>query len=453
LPQRVIQQTGLRGGAPHPTMAAGVRKKRAGKAPDRQQPGGATREGDQSHMKTLKQLLCAGGAALALGSASLAFADTPAGGAAPASPPPPPPPTAPPYPSMGPTLSNNTASAAFDAGPLGKLTVNGDVSGMLLGQDNPGFDGWTGKHNPSGIFDLTNAMVTVQKDDGPLQFVVQAGLYSFPTLGTGYIKATDQAQATFGYAPVGYIKLVPNSSFSFQVGQLPTLIGAELPFTYQNANIERGLLWNTEPLFSRGIQANYSNGPWAVSVSWNDGYYSNEYTTGSGLITYTFKNTDTLTFAASGNFSTNFKTSGFGPFATPSALQQGQVYNLIYTHSSGPWSFTPYIQFNNVPSSIITPSGTIWAGAVIAKYSFNAEWSIAGRGEYESSGGAANLLYGPKSNAWSLTLTPTYQKGIFYARVEGSYTSIGSGTPGFLLGPHFDKSNQFRGLLEAGLIF
>ena len=405
-------------------------------------------------MNTLKLLLCAGGATLSLAYAGLAFADdqTTPPATAPTSPPAP---TPPPYPSMGPTLSNNANSSTFDAGPLGKLTVNGDISGVFFGQSNPGFNTWDGVRNPSAIADLTNGMVTIQKDDGPVQFVVQAGLYSFPVLGTGYIKSTDTPEATFGYLPVGYVKLVPNSSFSFEVGQLPTLIGAELAFTYQNANIERGLLWNTEPLFSRGIQANFSNGPWAVSVSWNDGFYSNEYTTASGLVTYTFKNSDALTFAASGNFSTNFKScfGGCGPFATPAALQQGQVYNLIYTHTAGPWTITPYIQFNNVPSSIVSPSGTIWAGAVIAKYSFNSEWSLAGRVEYESSGGAANLLYGPKSNAWSLTLTPTYQKGVFFTRLEGSYMAIGSGTNGLMLGQLGNKSSQFRGMLEAGIIF
>ena len=420
-------------------------------------------------MTRLKLLLAVGGAATALGYASLAFADTPAAGAAPAAPPPPPPPTAPPYPSMGPTLSNNTASATFDAGPLGKLTVNGDISGMFMGQDNPGYNGWDGTKNPAGIFDFTNGMVTVQKTDGLVQFVVQAGIYSFPALGTSYVKSTETPQATFGYAPVGYVKLVPNSAFSFEVGQLPTLIGAELPFTYQNANIERGLLWNTEPLISRGVQGNYTNGPWAVSVSWNDGFYSGEYSTASGSVTYTFKSSDTLEFAGSGNFSTNFKcsvTTIFAggedpetaipcttPFATPLALQEGQVYNVIYTHTKGPWTITPYVQFNNVPSSIVTPSGEIWAAAVIAKYSFNAQWSLAGRAEYEGSTGKANLLYGPKSNAWSLTVTPTYQKGIFFARVEGSYMSIGSGTLGDELGVLGNKSSQFRGLIETGLIF
>jgi hypothetical protein len=413
-------------------------------------------------MKHLKLLLCAGGAALGLAIASQAFADdqttpppastAPATAAAPASPPAP---TPPPYPSMGPTLANNANSASFDAGPLGKLYVNGDFSGVFFGQSNPGYNGFTLARNPSDIIDFTNAMVTIQKDDGPVQFVVQAGGYSFPVLGTGYIKGSDTPQAEFGLVPVGYVKIVPNASWSIEAGQLPTLIGAELPFTYENANVERGLLWNTEPLFSRGIQVNYSNGPLSASVSWNDGYYSGEYTTASGLLLYTFKNSDTLEFAASGNFSKDFSSCGFAcvPFATAAALNQGQVYNLIYSHTQGPWTITPYFQLNNVPSSLISPAGKIWAGALIAKYSFTPEISVAGRIEYEASDGPANLLYGPGSNAFSLTITPTYQKGVFYARIEGSYTSIGSGTVGDEMGALFDKTSQFRGMLEAGIMF
>ena len=415
-------------------------------------------------MKNLKLIMCAGAASLGLAWAGAAAADdqptattTPPAATPAATPAAAPAPTAPGYPSMGPTLANNVNSATFDAGPLGKLTVNGDFSGLAIFEDNRGYNGWDGRRNPSTIGDASNAMVTVQKADGVVQFVVQAGLYSFPTVGSGYIQSTDQPEATFGFAPVAYIKIVPNAMWSFEAGQLPTLIGAELPFTYQNANVERGLLWNTEPLFSRGFQGNFTTGPWAISLSVNDGFYSNQLTTVSGLITYTFKNTDTLTFAASGNTTANFNhPGGFGqiPFATPAALQEGQVYNLIFTHTQGKFTITPYLQFNNVPTTaFITPSGTIWGGAVIAKYSFTPEISLAGRVEYESSSGAANLLYGPKSNAWSITVTPTYQKGIFFARIEGSYISIGSGTPGFMLGQFGENSDQFRGVVEGGLIF
>jgi hypothetical protein len=417
-------------------------------------------------MKNLKLIMCAGAASLGLSWAGAAAADDQPAATPPppaATPATPPAPTAPPYPSMGPTLSNNVNSASFDAGPLGKLTVNGVLSGIALEQDHPGFNTWDGRPNKDFEGDASNAMVTVQKSDGVFQFVVQAGVYSFPTLGSGYIKSTDQPEATFGFAPVAYVKIAPNANWSFQAGQLPTLIGAELPFTYQNMNIERGLLWNTEPLFSRGFQANYTNGPWAASVAITDGFYSNNLTTLSGLLTYTFKNSDALTFAVSGNVSHNLKNL---PFATPSALQQGQVYNLIFTHSMGKLTITPYLQFNNVPHvTFFTPSGTIWAGAVLAKYSFTSEISVAGRVEYESSSGAANLLYGSKSNAWSITITPTYQKGIFFARLEGSYTGVsgitrfecdsqvGTFCSGTGLGQDGLATSQIRGVFEAGVIF
>jgi len=415
-------------------------------------------------MNKLKLLLCAGGVTMGLAYASLAFADDqatpatpPAAGATPAATPasPPPPPTPPPYPSMGPTLSNNANSASFDAGPLGKLYVNGDFSGLGYVQSNPGFDAASGRLNSTSGVDFSNALVTIQKDDGPVQFVVEAGGYSFPTLGASYLKATEQTSNTFGVVPVGYVKIVPNSVVSFQVGQLPTLIGAELPFTYENANIERGLLWNTEPLFSRGVQVNFGSGPWAVSFSWNDGFYSGEYTTASGEVTYTFKNSDTIELAASGNTSKNFTSCKFNcaPFATNILLNQGEVLNVIYSHTQGPWTITPYFQYNDVPSSFFSPSGDIWAGAIIAKYSFNSEISVAGRVEYEQSNGLANLLYGPGSSAWSLTLTPTYQKGIFYARIEASYTGIGSGTFGDELGAFGNKTSQGRAMLEAGVMF
>src|SRR5215469_16814942 len=100
-------------------------------------------------MTRSKLFVCAGSAALSLAWVTAAFADdqattTPPAGAAttaatPASPPPPPP-TPPPYPSMGPTLSNNANSATFDAGPLGKLTVNGVLTGVAYAQSNPSFE-------------------------------------------------------------------------------------------------------------------------------------------------------------------------------------------------------------------------------------------------------------------------------------------------------------------------
>jgi hypothetical protein len=420
-------------------------------------------------MNTLKQWLAAGAAATTLAFAGAASADDQA-----TTPPPPaaPAPTPPPYPAFGTTLSNNANSASFDAGPLGKLTVNGVATGIGYAQDNPGFD-LDGRLNKTTGVDFSNAMVTIQKSDGPIQFVVQAGGYSFPALGTPFTTATRTMTDLFGVVPVGYLKIVPNSVFSFEAGQLPTLIGAEAPFTYQNINIERGLLWNQEPLISRGVQFNFAKGPWALSVSWNDGYYTGTYTTISGNITYTFKNSDTLILDGQGNTSSNFRTCaifgkcfspallGFGGpigFSVPTGGQsQGQIFNLIYNHSSGPWAVTAYGQYSNIPQTavggLIVPSGSSYGGAVLAKYSFTPEVSLAGRVEWIGSSGSASLLYGPGSNAWSITLTPTYQKDIFFARIEGSYVGIGSGSVGAEFGSAFNKTSQFRGFIEGGVIF
>ena len=111
-----------------------------------------------------------------------------------------------------------------------------------------------------------------------MQFYVQAGGYSIATLGTPYFKATDYVRDTFGYIPVAYVKIVPSSAFNVQVGKLYTLQGAENAYTFQNFNIERGLLFNQTSTINRGVQANYAHGPFSVSVALTDGFYSGNTT-------------------------------------------------------------------------------------------------------------------------------------------------------------------------------
>ncbi len=200
-----------------------------------------------------------------------------------------------------------------------------------------------------------------------MQFYVQAGIYSFPTLGENYtsaLKTVKDPSLTPGIVPLGFVKIVPNSMFSFEAGALPTMIGAEGAFTVQNMNIFRGLLWNPEPITSKGVQGNFSAGPWAVSLSLNDGYNSNQYTTLSGSVTYTFKNMDTLDFAGSGNTTVNKNDGG---------AENGTIFNLIYTHTMGPLTLQPYLQYSTVPriDSIDEAGGSEFGAAILGKYSFN----------------------------------------------------------------------------------
>ena len=49
----------------------------------------------------------------------------------------------------------------------------------------------------------------------------------------------------YGPLPVDYVKLV-KGNFNVEIGELPTLIGAEYTFSFENMNVERGLLWDQE---------------------------------------------------------------------------------------------------------------------------------------------------------------------------------------------------------------
>jgi hypothetical protein len=276
-------------------------------------------------------------------------------------------------------------------------------------------------------------------------------------LGTPYLKAGDTVDALYGVVPQAFVKFVPSEHFNVMVGKLPTMFGGEYTFTFEDMNIERGLLWNQENTVARGVQANWSHGPVSASLSWNDGFYSNRYTWLSGSFAYAFDSSNTLAVVAGGNTD---QTTRIGT-ATPLLQNNGQIYNLIYTHTGGPWTITPYLQYTRVPQNSdigITHSASTLGAALLANYAFNGHFSLAGRAEYiDSSGsaanGAPNLLYGPGSSAWSLTLTPTWQDRMLFVRGDVSYVKANDATPGLAFGPNLDDTAQSRVLLEAGVLF
>ena len=222
-------------------------------------------------------------------------------------------------------------------------------------------------------------------------------------------------------------------------------------------NIERGLLWNQEPAVSRGIQANYTNGPVSAAASWNDGFYSDRFNWISASLAYTASAQDTLTLTGGGNFG----RTAHADTATPLFQNNGQIYDLIYAHTSGSWTISPYVQYSHVPADAalnIAQSASTYAAAILASYALTNNWNISGRMEYiqatgSLSSGTPNLLYGPGSHAWSLTITPAYQNGIFFARADAAYVGIGGATPGAAFGPGLEKTAQLRLVLEAGVLF
>ena len=373
-------------------------------------------------------------------------------------------PTAMTTPALTGPLVANPNPINFDAGPLGPVYVTGVVSGLGLWQNNP-FPG-----NQRSLASLSNGQFSFQKTDGLFQYYVQVGAYTIPTLGAPYFNTPVATGDFFGPLPLAWAKVAPNDAFSIQGGKLPTLIGAENTFSFQNMNIERGLLWGQEPAISRGGQLNYTAGPLAVALSLNDGFYSNRYTWLSGSATYTFNSSNNVVFAAGGNYAHTTKVTTTTPFfqttATPLFQNNETLFTLVYNYNAAPWTITPYFQYTHVPTASTIgafTSASTYGGAILANYSFPDDSPLSGfslpiRFEYIAStgslaNGAPNLLYGPGSSAWSITLTPTYQYKIFFARAEISHVGTNSTTSGLVFGRDGNNTTQTRFLFETGILF
>lgn len=340
--------------------------------------------------------------------------------------------------------------ATFSSGFLGKVSANGIVTGSGM---------WQGNHLPGdkvGQAALSNGQIFLQKADGPVQYYIQVGAYTMPSLGAPFL-ATDKTISDFyGPVPVAFLKVPIGKTTSVQIGSLPTVIGAEYTFTFENMNIDRGLLWNQENAINRGIQLNQTLGKYfSASVSWNDGFYSNRYSWITGILTFT-KGANSLAFVAGGNAG----QTGYQTTATP-VQNNGSIYNVIYTYTKGAWIVQPYFQYTSVPTnpSIGVVKGASTTGeAILVSRVFKHGFSLPARFEYITSSGSAidnsvNLMYGPGSSAFSGTLTPTYQSGGFYIRGDLSWVHASSYTPGDVFGRNGTNSEQPRAMAEIGFIF
>jgi hypothetical protein len=340
--------------------------------------------------------------------------------------------------------------AMFDAGPLGKIAANGIVTGSGLVQNNhvPGDDVQQAA--------LSNGQIFLQKADGKYQYFIEVGAYTLPSLGTPFLPADKTVSDFYGPVPVAFFKLPVGKTTQFLIGALPTLLGAESTFTFQNMNIERGLLWNQENAVNRGIQVNQTLGKYlTASFSWNDGYYSNRYSWLSGSLTYV-KGPHSLAFEGMGNAGqTVYQT-----IATP-VQNNSSMYAVIYTYTKGAWIIQPYYQYSDVPTNPavgVTKGASTNGGALLASYAFKHGFSLPARVEYITTSGspsdqAVNLLYGPGSSGTSLTVTPTIQKGGLFFRGDISWVHANSYTPGDVFGKTGTDANQTRAVAEIGFIF
>ncbi len=361
---------------------------------------------------------------------------------------------------MDDSLKFSGDSPRLGLGPLGEWTISTVVSGLGYTEGNP-----VGS-NPSSTADFSNAQVLIQKNTGMFQFFVQTGLYSVFELGAPYKRAQSYTDSTFGLVPQAYVSFVPDAHWSVSAGKLPSMGGYEATFSYQNLNIERGLLWAQTNSVSTGVQVNHTDGDFSSSFTWNDGSYSGKYNWLGASITYQANASHSLTASWVGAVNGNSKDT----VATPLLQNNSEVVNLIYKYEKDQWKVAPYLQYTVIPANPsigITDTHQTYGAALLVNYRFlnpadgernAARVSLPMRLEYISTTGGNSegepmLLYGPGSAAWSFTVTPTFQYDNYFVRLEASYVKVINAAPGSGFGGVGTQNSQLRGLVELGMLF
>lgn len=304
--------------------------------------------------------------------------------------------------------------------------------------------------------DFTNALLNASVNLGRFSASATAGYYSFPLVGAA-VNPIDQAGANtslYSAVPLYDLSYTVDPHLSFEAGKLVTLLGQESPFTYQNFNIERGFGWAIEPLISHGVRGIYNNGPWTLSLEENDGYYGGTSRAFEGALAFAATPTETFSFAAI--------VPGAASAPNPTALVANKSeYDLMYANTFGKFVLTPYVLWVSSPAVAAYSYGneSAFVASLLGTYNFTSQYSLGFRFESISNDSAVDDLnanadligYGPGSAATSMTFTPTYKSGPFFARFEWSHVNVTNLLPGLGFGTGGDAAAQNRYIVEVGV--
>ncbi|MEM2368577.1 MAG: outer membrane beta-barrel protein, partial [Candidatus Bathyarchaeia archaeon] len=149
---------------------------------------------------------------------------------------------------------------------LGTLKIEGALTGYMLHSNNT-------SDTKKTRYDVGSAIISLSKPAEPFGITLIGGAYATPVVGVGLLK-TSETTDLFSPLPVAYVEYKPMKEASVQVGKLPTIIGYESAFTYLNNYIQRGLVWNMQPVINNGVRVAYSTDLFTVKAGINDGFYT-----------------------------------------------------------------------------------------------------------------------------------------------------------------------------------
>jgi hypothetical protein len=356
-----------------------------------------------------------------------------------------------------------------DGGPLGSLTLSGDVDGYayyLTGTGTAASPGLLGTSKNNGA-DVLTADVKLAKTSGLVQFAVEFRPANSIELGA---KPATPYMQSFPLGPFydAYVSLVPNANWSFSIGQLNSLEGYEATVDTLNANVLESALYYVENSSARGISVTYTQGPFYANVQYGDGWDTNVYNFVQALSSYTISPTNTLSVYAASNLSHtggNAKVLGFNgcPYGSCTVAQYGSNYvnsTMVGAYDAatlGNLYLVPEVQYvyAKPDAKAGVPAFTSNFGALLlADYSFGTSpYSLGAFAEYFSSNGSGYWFLNPGAKGYGISVTPTWQATHVFVRADAGFlhlTSVGEGG-GF--SADGSNRNQVTALVETGLMF
>jgi hypothetical protein len=362
-------------------------------------------------------------------------------------------------------------SIQIDGGPLGALQISGGIDGYgyYLG-DTTESGNLPFTHKDLGA-DVANGLVEVQKTDGILQFTVEVGSNGGAvTLGAGAPGQTSISTFTTGPLYAGYVTVAPTGSpVTVSAGQIGSLEGWESGIDWNNANQLTTEIFYVQNSQSRGVSANYTQGPINATVTFGDGYDTGVWNFIQGLVTYTINPTNAISLYTADNLGrTGLAAYGYGGGTIGSYGPEYVNSDMIggfYSYTLGNLNLVPEVQYQYAKADakvgISKPTYNLGA-AVFADYSLSSTspYSIGAWAEYFTSHTSAAdetaWFIGPDATGVGASVTPTWQYKDIFARADAGYIYLlrNKDTAGNSYGYGDNKDHgEFVGTLEAGLLF
>ncbi|NPA39619.1 MAG: porin [Thermodesulfobacteria bacterium] len=341
--------------------------------------------------------------------------------------------------------------AAIDTkSSLGKVSINGAVSTYILSGTK------VVNSDRNTFYDVGSAVIDISKEASPVGFEVLAGAYATPVLGSPLSYAADTTK-TLSPIPVAYLKFKAIKGVELDIGRMPTLIGYESAFTYQNPYIQRGLVWNMQPVLHDGIRASFSYAGFDFKAGINDGYYSASTKTTDGKLVISpaveFSISKELNSKLSLSFNCLIPSKSAKPNDTADPANKEQ-YDIVGSYSFGKLSVgfdTLYVYAPKDDEAGVPEAAKAFGTALHFSYLVSQSLSLNARLEYVkdfSDKGQIDLVgLGDDNSAVTFTLSPEYEEGSLFVKGELSYVKASKNFT------YKNKDFQVRGGFEVGLKF